>query len=167
MIDELHAQHFKVALHVVIEGRRMAGTVSEPCTPDKAMPSGRTPDMAPATAAGLEHGGVRSVGDRVVLRRCCRSGSCGAPQPARGACSQEVSRAPVPAVALHLHGCAGVLRYRAADDARSLASPSGRRTCGETGRPVSLGARHSRVTRRRARRDHSTVYLPRGTWFDF
>ena len=30
MIDEMHAQHFKVVLHIVIEGRRMSGTVSEP-----------------------------------------------------------------------------------------------------------------------------------------
>jgi alpha-glucosidase/alpha-D-xyloside xylohydrolase len=43
-IDELHAQHFKVVLHVVIEGRRMSGAVADPCTPDKAVPSGRTPD---------------------------------------------------------------------------------------------------------------------------
>ncbi len=43
-IDELHAQHFKVVLHAVIEGRRMSGAVSDPCTPDKAVPSGRTPD---------------------------------------------------------------------------------------------------------------------------
>jgi alpha-glucosidase (family GH31 glycosyl hydrolase) len=44
MIDELHAQHYKVVLHVVIEGRRMSGTVNEPCTPDTAVPSGRTSD---------------------------------------------------------------------------------------------------------------------------
>ncbi len=44
MIDDLHAQHFKVVLHVVIEGRRMSGAVTDPCTPDKAVPSGRTPD---------------------------------------------------------------------------------------------------------------------------
>jgi alpha-glucosidase/alpha-D-xyloside xylohydrolase len=43
-IDEAHAQHFKVVLHIVIEGRRMSGAVSEPCTPEKAVPSGRTPD---------------------------------------------------------------------------------------------------------------------------
>ena len=43
-IDELHAQHYKVVLHIVIEGRRMSGTVADPCTPDKAVPSGRTPD---------------------------------------------------------------------------------------------------------------------------
>ncbi len=43
-IDELHAQHYKVVLHVVIEGRRMSGAVNEPCTPDKAVPSGRTAD---------------------------------------------------------------------------------------------------------------------------
>ena len=44
MIDALHAQHFKVVLHTVIEGRRMSGTVADPCTPDKAVPSGRTAD---------------------------------------------------------------------------------------------------------------------------
>ena len=44
MIDELHAQHFHVVLHSVIEGRRMSGTVHDACTPDKATPSGRTAD---------------------------------------------------------------------------------------------------------------------------
>ena len=43
-IDAAHARHFKVVLHVVIEGQRMSGTVSESCTPDKAVPSGRTAD---------------------------------------------------------------------------------------------------------------------------
>ena len=43
-IDELHALHYKVVLHVVIEGRRMSGAVAGACTPDKAVPSGRTPD---------------------------------------------------------------------------------------------------------------------------
>jgi alpha-glucosidase/alpha-D-xyloside xylohydrolase len=44
ILDELHAQHFKVVLHVVFEGRRMDGTVHDRCTPDKAVPSGRAPD---------------------------------------------------------------------------------------------------------------------------
>ena len=44
MIDEVHAQHFRVVLHVVIEGRRMSGTVHDACTPEKAVPSGRTSD---------------------------------------------------------------------------------------------------------------------------
>jgi len=43
-IDDLHALNYKVVLHVVIEGRRVSGTVHEPCTPDKAVPSGRAPD---------------------------------------------------------------------------------------------------------------------------
>ncbi len=43
MIDELHAQHFKVVLHTVLEGRRLTGTVNDPCTA-AALPSGRTPD---------------------------------------------------------------------------------------------------------------------------
>jgi alpha-glucosidase (family GH31 glycosyl hydrolase) len=43
-IDEMHAKHFKVVLHIVIEGRHMTGAVAEPCTPEKAVPSGRTSD---------------------------------------------------------------------------------------------------------------------------
>jgi alpha-glucosidase/alpha-D-xyloside xylohydrolase len=43
MIDELHAQHFKVVLHIVIEGRTLTGTVNDPCTA-AALPPGRTPD---------------------------------------------------------------------------------------------------------------------------
>ena len=43
-VDDLHALHYKVVLHVVIEGRRMGGTVAGACTPDKAVPSGRTPE---------------------------------------------------------------------------------------------------------------------------
>ncbi len=44
MINDLHAQHFRVVLHVVIEGRRMSGTVDDACTADQAVPSGRTSD---------------------------------------------------------------------------------------------------------------------------
>jgi alpha-glucosidase/alpha-D-xyloside xylohydrolase len=43
-IADLHALHYKVVLHSVIEGRRMSGTVAGPCTPDKSVPSGRTAD---------------------------------------------------------------------------------------------------------------------------
>ena len=43
MIDELHAQHFKVVLHIVLEGRHLTGAVSDPCTA-APLPSGRTPD---------------------------------------------------------------------------------------------------------------------------
>ena len=42
-IEELHAQHFKVVLHVVLEGRRLTGTVADKCTATP-LPSGRTPD---------------------------------------------------------------------------------------------------------------------------
>jgi len=44
MIETLHAQKYKVVLHIVIEGRRLTGTVLEPCDPKNAVPSGRTPD---------------------------------------------------------------------------------------------------------------------------
>jgi alpha-glucosidase len=43
MVDELHAQHFKVVLHTVLEGRRLTGSVNDPCTA-APLPSGRTPD---------------------------------------------------------------------------------------------------------------------------
>ena len=40
-IDGLHDLNFKVVLHVVLEGRHLTGTVSEPCTAPP-LPSGRT-----------------------------------------------------------------------------------------------------------------------------
>jgi alpha-glucosidase/alpha-D-xyloside xylohydrolase len=43
-IERRHAEHYKVVLHIVIEGQRMSGAVADACTPDKAVPSGRTPD---------------------------------------------------------------------------------------------------------------------------
>jgi len=43
MIEQLHALNFKVVLHTVIEGRKMTGTVKDPCTA-APLPSGRTPD---------------------------------------------------------------------------------------------------------------------------
>ena len=43
MMDQLHADHFKVVVHVVIEGRQLIGRVSDPCTADP-LPPGRTPD---------------------------------------------------------------------------------------------------------------------------
>ena len=41
-IDELHALNYKVVLHVVIEGRRLHGTVKDECKAPE--PSGRTPE---------------------------------------------------------------------------------------------------------------------------
>jgi alpha-glucosidase (family GH31 glycosyl hydrolase) len=43
MLDQLHAEHFKVVLHVVVEGRHLTGTVRDVCT-TPAQPPGRTPD---------------------------------------------------------------------------------------------------------------------------
>ncbi|HEY3884725.1 MAG TPA: TIM-barrel domain-containing protein, partial [Vicinamibacterales bacterium] len=40
-IDDLHALHYKVVLHVVIEGHHLTGTVRDPCTTPE--PSGRLP----------------------------------------------------------------------------------------------------------------------------
>ncbi len=48
MIDDLHAEHFKVVLHIVVEGQTLTGTVNDPCTaraaadrPDARTASGR------------------------------------------------------------------------------------------------------------------------------
>lgn len=43
-IRELQSEHFKVVLHVVLEGHRLTGVAAEPCTAP-ALPSGRTPDQ--------------------------------------------------------------------------------------------------------------------------
>ena len=43
MLDQLHAQHFRVVVHVVVEGRRFVGTVTDPCTAPE-LPPGRTED---------------------------------------------------------------------------------------------------------------------------
>ena len=42
MIDQIHARHLRVILHIVIEGRTLTGTVSDPCTA-APLPSGRPP----------------------------------------------------------------------------------------------------------------------------
>ncbi len=43
MIRQLHDDHFKVVLHIVVEARTLTGTTTEPCTA-APLPSGRTPD---------------------------------------------------------------------------------------------------------------------------
>jgi alpha-glucosidase/alpha-D-xyloside xylohydrolase len=43
MLDTLHAEHFKVVMHIVIEGRHLSGTVADRCTADP-LPPGRTSD---------------------------------------------------------------------------------------------------------------------------
>ena len=43
ILDQLHADHFKVVVHVVVEGRRFIGTVNDPCTAP-ALPPGRVND---------------------------------------------------------------------------------------------------------------------------
>ncbi len=42
-IQELHRRHFKVALHIVVEGRHFSGTVKDACTA-APQPTGRLPD---------------------------------------------------------------------------------------------------------------------------
>jgi len=42
-IDALHAEHLKVVLHIVVEGRHLTGKVGDPCTA-APLPTGRTED---------------------------------------------------------------------------------------------------------------------------
>jgi alpha-glucosidase/alpha-D-xyloside xylohydrolase len=42
-IDALHKENLKVVLHIVVEGRKLTGTVNEPCTA-APLPTGRTED---------------------------------------------------------------------------------------------------------------------------
>jgi len=42
-LKQLHDEHFKVALHIVVEAEHLTGTVSDPCTASP-LPTGRTPD---------------------------------------------------------------------------------------------------------------------------
>jgi alpha-glucosidase/alpha-D-xyloside xylohydrolase len=42
-IEQMHADHFKVVLHVVLEGTQLTGTVNDACSAS-SLPSGRTPD---------------------------------------------------------------------------------------------------------------------------
>ena len=43
MMEALHAEHFRVVLHIVIEGKTLTGTVGDACT-GEPQPSGRTSD---------------------------------------------------------------------------------------------------------------------------
>lgn len=43
IVDALHDQHFKIVLHTVLEGRKLTGTVNDPCAA-APLPSGRTAD---------------------------------------------------------------------------------------------------------------------------
>ncbi|MGH7469454.1 MAG: TIM-barrel domain-containing protein, partial [Longimicrobiales bacterium] len=43
ILDQLHAQNFKVIVHIVIEGRSLLGSVNYACK-GQPLPSGRTPD---------------------------------------------------------------------------------------------------------------------------
>jgi alpha-glucosidase (family GH31 glycosyl hydrolase) len=42
-VDQLHADHFRVVLHCVLEGKTLTGSVNDACT-SAPLPSGRTPD---------------------------------------------------------------------------------------------------------------------------
>ncbi len=64
-IDELHALHYKVVLHTVIEGRHLTGTVNDACAAPE--PSGRTPEgqWPPERSVGCywpHHKGVFDLG---------------------------------------------------------------------------------------------------------
>jgi alpha-glucosidase (family GH31 glycosyl hydrolase) len=65
IIDALHAMHYKVVLHTVIEGRRVTGTIKDPCPASE--PSGRDandrwPDHRTVGCYWPHHKGVFDLG---------------------------------------------------------------------------------------------------------
>ena len=120
MIDEMHAAHFKVVLHVVIEGRRMSGAPTDPCTPENAVPSGRNaedkwpedrnaacywPYHKPLYDLGIDgwwpdQGDGLDVTSRLVRHRMYWEGS-------------QMWRPNERPFALHRNGAAGMQRYGA------------------------------------------------------
>ena len=113
-IDEMHAQHYKVVLHIVIEGQRMSGAVADPCTPDKAVPSGRTPDDAGRTIARC-----RATG-RITSRSTISASTACGPIRATASTSRRGWRASA---------CIGKGRS-------SIVPTSGRSRCIATARPA-------------------------------
>ena len=158
MIRQLHDDHFKVVLHVVLEGHHLTGTVAEPCTAPP-LPSGRTADGTwpqdrqvscywpahePVFDLGVDgwwpdQGDGLDAPSRLARNRMYFDGC-------------RLSRPDERPYALHRNGCAGMQRYAAflwsgdvystwetlkthvpvADQHRSL-------------RPAVLGHRHRRV----------------------
>jgi alpha-glucosidase (family GH31 glycosyl hydrolase) len=120
MVDEIHAQRFRVVLHVVIEGRRMSGTVADACTPERAVPSGRTqedrwpedrhvacywPYHKPLVDLGIDgwwpdQGDGLDLPSRLVRHRMYWEGT-------------QQLRPNVRPFALHRNGAAGMQRYGA------------------------------------------------------
>ena len=94
IIRRLHGDHFKVVLHVVLEGRTLTGTVADRCTAPP-LPSGRTADGRwPDQGDGLD------APSRLARNRMYWDGS-------------RVWRPDERPFALHRNGHAGMQRYAA------------------------------------------------------
>jgi alpha-glucosidase/alpha-D-xyloside xylohydrolase len=117
-IDALHAMHYKVVLHTVIEGRRLTGTVTDPCPapePSGRDTSDRWPDHRTAGCYWPHHKAVFDLGidgwwpdqgdgldatSRLARIRMYWEGS-------------QLWRANERPFALHRNGYAGMQRYAA------------------------------------------------------
>ena len=119
IVRQFHDEHFKVVLHVVLEGHRLTGTVADPCTAPP-LPSGRTPDGTwpedrqvscywpvhkPVFDVGIDgwwpdQGDGLDAPSRLARNRMYWDGC------------QEWRRDERP-YALHRNGCAGMHRYAA------------------------------------------------------
>jgi alpha-glucosidase (family GH31 glycosyl hydrolase) len=67
MIDAIHADHFKVVVHIVIEGRQLTGRVSDPCTaeplpPGRTMPDNRWPPSRQVSCYWPVHKEILDIG---------------------------------------------------------------------------------------------------------
>ena len=157
-IDALHAQHYKVVLHVVIEGRRMSGAVSDRCTPDQRVPSGRTsdgrwPDERPVPCYWPYHKPLFDVG----VDGFWPDQGDGLDAPSRLARIRMYFEGPqqyrpgVRPFALHRNGYAGMQRYAAflwSGDVFDVGHAQDTRAGGHQHRAVGdplLGHRHRRL----------------------
>jgi hypothetical protein len=117
MIQELHAEHFKVAVHAVLEGRRLTGAVSDRCTaaplPSGRLSDGRWPNDREASCYWPAHKPVLDLG----VDGWWPDQGDGLDAPSRLARNrmyfegQQLYRPNERVYALHRNGYAGMQRY--------------------------------------------------------
>ena len=118
-IEELHSEHFKVALHIVLEGERLTGTVHDTCTA-APLPTGRTADhkWPPDRQVACYWPAHKPLADLGVDGWWPDQGD-GLDAPSRLARNrmyfdgQQIDRPNKRVYALHRNGYAGMQRYAA------------------------------------------------------
>ena len=134
MIDEMHAQHFKVVLHIVIEGRRMSGRRG------RSRARRRTPCRADArrTIDGRTIARCRATG-RITSRSTISASTAGGPIRATASTGRRGWRASA---------CIGRAAAIAAERAAVRAASQRRRRHAALRRVPVVGRRATRAGRR-------------------